>query len=311
MYGFLADLMVAIHIGYVGYVVVGQLLIWLGWAMGRQFVRNFWFRATHLLAIAVVAYEEVMDIRCPLSIWEEHFRETGRAAGNWRDLPRPDDALAALPRFPAVGLHGDLHDDIVAGRADARVLPAAMAVSEPDCHCCNPTCNPGGLINAKVCENCNIARRCDCDHLFRLRRDKEQLAAKGPWRANRQSTRGGFRGSGARMGSRGNPQEVWCAHHREYYRVVGTAGWSASSLHSLCGRRMAHGDWGSKYRRETSAFTPRMRPIRTSLHFNWGRSKSRDAKEETNPREGERLLRPNTQVSKACAWCGSQSACLQ
>jgi len=75
MYGFLADLMVAIHIGYVGYVVLGQLLIWFGWAMGRRFVRNFWFRSTHLLAIAVVVYEELMDIRCPLSVWEEYFRE--------------------------------------------------------------------------------------------------------------------------------------------------------------------------------------------------------------------------------------------
>jgi hypothetical protein len=75
MYGFLADLMVAIHVGYVGYVVVGQLLIWYGWAVGWKWIRNFWFRATHLLAIAVVAYEEVMDIRCPLSVWEEYFRE--------------------------------------------------------------------------------------------------------------------------------------------------------------------------------------------------------------------------------------------
>jgi hypothetical protein len=75
MYGFLADLMVAIHVSYVGYVVVGQLLIWLGWAFGRQWVRNFWFRASHLVAIGIVAFEELMDIRCPLSIWEEHFRE--------------------------------------------------------------------------------------------------------------------------------------------------------------------------------------------------------------------------------------------
>lgn len=75
MYGFLADLMVAIHVGYVGYVVVGQLLIWIGWAMGWRFVRNFWFRATHLLAIGIVAYEELMEIRCPLTVWEEHFRE--------------------------------------------------------------------------------------------------------------------------------------------------------------------------------------------------------------------------------------------
>jgi hypothetical protein len=75
MYGFLADLMVAIHVGYVGYVVVGQLLIWLGWAVGWKWVRNFWFRATHLLAIGIVAFEEIAGIRCPLSVWEEHFRE--------------------------------------------------------------------------------------------------------------------------------------------------------------------------------------------------------------------------------------------
>jgi hypothetical protein len=75
VYGFLADLMVAIHVGYVGYVVVGQLLIWIGWALGWRWVRNFWFRATHLLAIAAVAFEQVFDIRCPLTVWEEHFRE--------------------------------------------------------------------------------------------------------------------------------------------------------------------------------------------------------------------------------------------
>ncbi|MBO0697757.1 MAG: DUF2784 domain-containing protein [Zavarzinella sp.] len=75
MYGFLADLMVAIHVGYIGYVVVGQLLIWLGWAVGWKWVRNFWFRATHLLAIAIVTFEELTGIRCPLTVWEEHFRE--------------------------------------------------------------------------------------------------------------------------------------------------------------------------------------------------------------------------------------------
>ncbi|HEX3147633.1 MAG TPA: DUF2784 domain-containing protein [Gemmataceae bacterium] len=74
MYGFLADLMVAIHVGYVAYVVLGQLATWMGWALGRRFVRNFWFRSTHLLAIAVVAIEQAFAIRCPLTVWEESFR---------------------------------------------------------------------------------------------------------------------------------------------------------------------------------------------------------------------------------------------
>ena len=65
MYGFLADLVVAVHVGYVGYVVVGQLLILIGWMLGWSWVRNFWFRATHVLAMAVVVFEEIQDIRCP------------------------------------------------------------------------------------------------------------------------------------------------------------------------------------------------------------------------------------------------------
>ena len=74
MYGFLADFIVFVHVLYVSYVVVGQLLIWIGWAWGWKWVRNFWFRITHLIAIGYVVYEELLNIRCPLSIWEEHFR---------------------------------------------------------------------------------------------------------------------------------------------------------------------------------------------------------------------------------------------
>jgi len=74
MYGLLADLVVALHVGYVGYVVVGQGLILIGWALGWKWVRNIWFRLTHLLAIAIVVYEELQDIRCPLSVWEEQLR---------------------------------------------------------------------------------------------------------------------------------------------------------------------------------------------------------------------------------------------
>ena len=122
--------MVAIHVGYVGYVVLGQLLIWVGWALGWKWVRNFWFRATHLLAIAVVAYEELMDIRCPLTVWEEHFRELAGQPVTGRDVPRPADALADLLRLRAVGLHDDLHEHAGGRDADARLLPAAVAVSE-------------------------------------------------------------------------------------------------------------------------------------------------------------------------------------
>jgi hypothetical protein len=73
-YGFLADLVVAIHVGYVGYVVVGQLIIWLGLACKWSWVRNPWFRWTHLLAILLVAGEAAFNIMCPLTAWEANLR---------------------------------------------------------------------------------------------------------------------------------------------------------------------------------------------------------------------------------------------
>ena len=74
-YGFLADLVAALHIGYIGYVVLGQAAILIGWAFRRQWVRNFWFRATHLFAIAFVAFEEIIGMVCPLTDWETSLRE--------------------------------------------------------------------------------------------------------------------------------------------------------------------------------------------------------------------------------------------
>jgi hypothetical protein len=73
-YSFLADLIVALHVGYVGYVVLGQLLIWLGLGLGWRWVRNPWFRVTHLLAIVLVGLEAMCQIDCPLTVWEGSLR---------------------------------------------------------------------------------------------------------------------------------------------------------------------------------------------------------------------------------------------
>jgi hypothetical protein len=74
-YGLLADVVVTIHLAYVAYVVVGQVLIVIAAPFRWQWARNPWFRLTHLLAIAIVAYEAVVGIRCPLTVWEEQLRE--------------------------------------------------------------------------------------------------------------------------------------------------------------------------------------------------------------------------------------------
>ncbi len=73
-YGLAADLTVAIHLAYVAYVVIGQLVIIVAAPMKWQWARNPWFRFTHLLAIAIVAVEAIQGWACPLTIWEAQLR---------------------------------------------------------------------------------------------------------------------------------------------------------------------------------------------------------------------------------------------
>lgn len=85
MYGILADLVVAAHLGYVAFVVLGQLAIVVAAPMRWQWARNPWFRFAHLGAIAVVVYEAVRGLRCPLTVWEEQLRELAGQAFNSSD----------------------------------------------------------------------------------------------------------------------------------------------------------------------------------------------------------------------------------
>jgi hypothetical protein len=78
VYARLADLIVAIHVLYVTFVVAGLLLILLGAVARWSWIRNFWFRLAHLIAIVLVAIEAFLGINCPLTVWEDQFR---RAAG--------------------------------------------------------------------------------------------------------------------------------------------------------------------------------------------------------------------------------------
>jgi hypothetical protein len=71
----LADGVVALHVAYVSYIVFGQLLIWLGIALRWAWIRNPWFRWTHLLMMLLVGVEAVLAIECPLTRWERILRE--------------------------------------------------------------------------------------------------------------------------------------------------------------------------------------------------------------------------------------------
>lgn len=81
LYRFLADVTVALHALYVGFVVFGLVFILLGVWRRWGWVRNFWFRIIHFAAIAVVAAEAALQWPCPLTVWEKQLREkAGEAA---------------------------------------------------------------------------------------------------------------------------------------------------------------------------------------------------------------------------------------
>jgi hypothetical protein len=73
-YAFLADVIVAIHVAYVSFILVGQLAIVVGLVLRWEWIRNPWFRITHLAAIGIVALESIAGIACPLTVWEDALR---------------------------------------------------------------------------------------------------------------------------------------------------------------------------------------------------------------------------------------------
>lgn len=74
-YGLLADVVLAVHLAYLSYAVFGQVLIWLGWTRRWLWVRNPWFRWTHLFLMGIVGGEALLNLECPLTGWERQFRQ--------------------------------------------------------------------------------------------------------------------------------------------------------------------------------------------------------------------------------------------
>jgi hypothetical protein len=69
-YRILADIVVAVHLAYIAYVLLGQLAILGGILLKWNWIRNPWFRFTHLVMIAIVAVESLFAYPCPLTTWE-------------------------------------------------------------------------------------------------------------------------------------------------------------------------------------------------------------------------------------------------
>jgi len=80
LYLLAADILLFTHSAFVAFVVFGLLLLFIGKALSWAWVRNFWFRAAHLVAIAIVVIQSWLGVTCPLTIWEMQLRAKGGGA---------------------------------------------------------------------------------------------------------------------------------------------------------------------------------------------------------------------------------------
>ncbi|MEY2407523.1 MAG: hypothetical protein QOF48_193 [Verrucomicrobiota bacterium] len=73
-YDLLADLVLVVHFAFVLFVLLGLIAIWVGGLLRWSWVRHFWFRLAHVLAIGIVVAESVGGMVCPLTTWEDKLR---------------------------------------------------------------------------------------------------------------------------------------------------------------------------------------------------------------------------------------------
>ena len=76
----LANLILVLHAAFVFFVVGGLAAIWIGFALGRRWCTNPWFRGLHLAAIGFVVVESLLGYACSLTIWEDTLRSSGAEA---------------------------------------------------------------------------------------------------------------------------------------------------------------------------------------------------------------------------------------
>lgn len=70
----LADLVLAIHVAVVLFVVLGELLFLAGGWRGWRWVRHRGLRIVHLLLMGFIALQAWLGQLCPLTDWEQWLR---------------------------------------------------------------------------------------------------------------------------------------------------------------------------------------------------------------------------------------------
>ncbi|MFO8142402.1 MAG: DUF2784 domain-containing protein [Marinobacter sp.] len=75
-----ADLLLVLHTALVVFVVFGLVVTFAGHFLKWRWVRNFWFRLSHLLVIGIVVLQSWLGVLCPLTVWEMTLREKAGGA---------------------------------------------------------------------------------------------------------------------------------------------------------------------------------------------------------------------------------------
>lgn len=75
LYLIAADAILLVHALFVGFVILGLVLILIGKQCSWAWVRNPWFRYGHLAAIGYVVLQSWIGAICPLTLWEMALRE--------------------------------------------------------------------------------------------------------------------------------------------------------------------------------------------------------------------------------------------
>jgi multisubunit Na+/H+ antiporter MnhB subunit len=76
-----ADAVLLLHALFVLFVISGLVLVLVGKALNWSWVRNWWFRVSHLVAICVVVAQAWLGVICPLTTLEMWLRrQAGEAS---------------------------------------------------------------------------------------------------------------------------------------------------------------------------------------------------------------------------------------
>lgn len=73
-YQVLADVILVLHVVFVLFVILALPFIFIGKALHWHWVRNLWFRLTHVVAIGVVVIQAWIGVLCPLTTIEARLR---------------------------------------------------------------------------------------------------------------------------------------------------------------------------------------------------------------------------------------------